>query len=252
MEKSDYNKHIRSRLHRNLDGSRAPFASIALEFDYARSGYVDNFLIKRSWKYTDQDIVETLDIHRNNEPLVEVNEEQWQNFLMELIPPGLSKLFFFDGEKIQSLARGQGENRHILESINSLLGIDLIERLRYDIKMYLAKESTNNAVDLEAKFSEIKKRKKSIELQLDSLLQEKASLQNKMMRVNSEIENQELQISTDGGGFASQRDQLKDKAKMLEAKIESTKEEIRDLCAGLLPFAYVPEFCQDFEKPFGT
>ena len=111
MEKTDYNKHIRSRLHRNLDGSRAPYASIALDFDYARSGYVDSFLIKRSWKYIDQEIVEALDIHLNNEPLVEVNEEQWQNFLMELIPPGLSKLFFFDGEKIQSLARGQGENQ---------------------------------------------------------------------------------------------------------------------------------------------
>jgi DNA sulfur modification protein DndD len=248
MEKKDYNKHIQSRLHRNLDGSRAPYASIALEFDYARSGYVDNFLIKRSWKYTDQEIVEVLDIHRNNEPLVEVNEEQWQNFLMELIPPGLSKLFFFDGEKIQSLARGQGENRYILESINSLLGIDLIERLRYDIKMYLAKESTNNAVGLEASLCEIKNRRKSIELRLDSLLQEKASMQNKMMRVNSEIENQELQISTDGGGFASQREQLKDKAKTLEAKIESTKEEIRDLCAGLLPFAIVPEFCKTLKS----
>ena len=248
MEKSDYKKHVRSRLHRNLDGSRATFASVALEFDYARSGYVDNFLIKRSWKYADQDIVETLDIHRNNEPLIEVNEEQWQNFLMELIPPGLSKLFFFDGEKIQSLARGQGENRHILESINSLLGIDLIERLRYDIKMYLAKDSTNNAVGLEAKFSEIQNRRKSIDLHLESLLQEKASLQNKMMRVSSEIENQELQISTDGGGFASQREQLKDKAKMLEAKIISTKEEIRDLCAGLLPFAYVPEICNTLKN----
>ena len=113
--------------------------------------------------------------------------------------------------------------RHILESINSLLGIDLIERLRYDIKMYLAKESTNNAVGLEAKLCEIKNRRKSVELQLDSLIQEKGSLHTKMMRVNSEIENQELQISTDGGGFASQREQLKDKTKMLEAGIESTK-----------------------------
>jgi DNA sulfur modification protein DndD len=244
MPRDDYNRHIRSRLHRSPDGSKALYALITLEFDYARVGYVDSFLIRRSWKWTDSKIAETLQIQQNNKPLVEVNEDQWQDFLMELIPPGLSKLFFFDGEKIQSLARGQGENQHILESINSLLGIDLIERLRYDIKMYCAKESPDQKEDLEGKFSEIKNRIKSIELQLDSILQEKASLQSKIMHVNSEIEIQELRISTDGGGFASQREQLKYKAKKLEEKIESAKEEIRSLCAGLLPFAFVPELCQ--------
>ncbi len=248
MQKSDYNRHVRSRLHRNIDGSKAPYASIVLEFDYARSGYVDNFVIRRSWKCTELDIAETLDIQRNNEILKEVNEEQWQDFLMELIPPGLSKLFFFDGEKIQSLARGQGENKHILASINSLLGLDLIERLRYDIKMYLVKESTNKEASIESKFLEIANQRKTAELQLDSLLQEQASLQSKIMHVNSEIENQELQISTDGGGFASQREQLKDKAKTLEAEILHRKEEIRDLCAGLLPFAYVPELCETLKN----
>ena len=243
MPKAEYKKYLRQRLHRNLDGSRALFAAVSVEFDYARAGYVDDFLIRRSWKWTDSDIVETLEIQQNNESLKDVNEEQWQDFLMELIPPGLSKLFFFDGEKIQSLARGQGENQHIMDSINSLLGIDLVEHLRYDIKMYCIKESNNQEVDLPERISEIETRKKSIELHLDSVLQQRASLQNKIVRVSSEIENQELRISTEGGGFASKREQLKNEAKKLDERIEQVKEEIRGLCASTLPFAYVPELC---------
>ena len=47
---------------------------------------------------------ESLIIHKNNELLSDFEVEHWQDFLNELIPIGLSQLFFFDGEKIQGLA----------------------------------------------------------------------------------------------------------------------------------------------------
>lgn len=243
MPRGDYNKYLRQRLHRNLDGTKSSYASVSVAFDYARAGCVDDFLIKRSWKFTDSEIAEILEVQQNGEPLRDVNEEQWQDFLMELIPPGLSKLFFFDGEKIQNLARGRGENQHIMNSINSLLGIDLIEHLRLDIRMYCAKEANNSWVDLSARVSDVEHRKKSIEAQLDSLLQQKASLQNKIARGSIEIEHQELLISAEGGGFASKREKLKDESKKLDEKIECCKEDIRNLCADLLPFCYVPDLC---------
>ena len=91
--------------------------------------------------------------------------------------------------------------------------------------------------------AEIEIRRKNIESRIDSLLQEKASLQNKINRANLEIENQELAISTEGGGFASLREEYKEKAKEIEGKIEATKEQIRSLCAELLPFSLIPELC---------
>ncbi|MCH8049064.1 hypothetical protein IIC44_03130 [Patescibacteria group bacterium] len=33
----------------------------------------------------------------NQKPLEDIEPDQWQDFVNELIPPGLSKLFFFDG-----------------------------------------------------------------------------------------------------------------------------------------------------------
>ena len=153
MPCTKYSRHLMSRLHRSTDGSKATNASITLEFDFARVGIIDNFLVKRAWKFDGSDITETLDVMHNNQPLKEVNEEQWQDFLMELIPPGLSQLFLFDGEKIQNLARGQGENQHIIGSINTLLGLDLIEELRYDVKAYVARESAQQKNDFEGKLS---------------------------------------------------------------------------------------------------
>ena len=247
-----YNKYVISRLHRHPDGSKSKYSAISLEFDFARMGVVDNFKVKRSWKFDGSNVTESLEILHNNKQLKEVNEEQWQNFLMELIPPGLSKLFLFDGEKIQSLARGQGQNQHVIGSINSLLSLDIIEKLRYDVKTFVARESSQQKTDFEGKLAQIQTRIKKIESEIDSILQEKASLENKITRVNLEIQNQELAISSEGGGFASLREEYKEKAKTVEAKIEATKDNIRSLCTNLLPFSIVPELCLSLKKRLET
>ena len=37
--------------------------------------------------------------------LDKIEESQWQSFINELIPRGIAKLFFFDGEKIVGMAQ---------------------------------------------------------------------------------------------------------------------------------------------------
>jgi len=249
LHKGVYHKYLRSRLHRKPDGKRTPSASITLEFDFAKLGHIDSYLVKRSWTDTVQGIEETLLVQENGKTLIQVNEEQWQDFLMELIPPGLSKLFFFDGEKIRSLARGNALNRHIIESINSLLGLDLIEQLRYDLTLYRSKEMLpNDGKDFQALLNKYRSEKILLEEKLESARQNNASLENLVIRIGKEIAEQELKISAEGGGFASQRGKLKEKVKELETRIEIKKDEIRGLCAGLLPFAYVPELCRNLKE----
>lgn len=243
MPRKAYHKYLRQHVHRYVYGTTASEASVSLEFDYARSGYVDDYLIRRSWKFTASEIIETLEIKENKGSLQGVYEEQWQDFLMELIPPGLSKLFFFDGEQIQSLARVEGENKYILNSINSLLGIDLVEHLQRDLKMYFLRKTVGKGSDVTPNIEGLRKKIKALEGSYESVLQKKASLQTKIGRVNAEIEEQERTISMEGGGFASKREQLKVEGKRLEEAIELLKEEVRNLCANLLPFAFVPDLC---------
>jgi DNA sulfur modification protein DndD len=238
-----YQKYLRQRLHRSVDGKVPSRASVSVGFDYARSGYVDEYLVSRSWRFTESNITEKLEIEQNNEPLQDVNEEQWQDFLMELIPPGLSRLFFFDGEKIQSLARGESESRHIVNSMNCLLGIDLIEHLQSDLRIYVLRKTGAKGHDTAISLESLIEKKKLLNEKYEATLQKKASLQTKISRVNTEIEEEERQISMEGGGFANKREQLKLEAKKLAETIEVLKEEIRSLCGNLLPFAYVPELC---------
>ena len=63
---------------------------------------------------------------RTAQRLDALDQSQWDDFLRELIPPGLSQLFFFDGEKIQRLA--EQDSQELGRSVKSLLNLDLVER----------------------------------------------------------------------------------------------------------------------------
>jgi len=243
MPKGIYQKYLRQRLHRTVNGKISSQASVSVEFDYAHSGHANDYLVKRSWKVAESELFETLEIRQNGESLQDVDEEQWQDFLMELIPQGLSKLFFFDGEKIQNLAKGIGENRHILTSINSLLGIDLVEHLQNDLRIYNLRRRAEKSSEIEVIFKELSSRKNMLAENYESILQTKASQQTKISRIIAEIEDQERQISMEGGGYANKREQLRLEEKKLDETVDLLREEIRELCASLLPFSFIPESC---------
>jgi len=60
-----------------------------------------------------------------------VSEENWEDFIDELIPYDISQFFFFDGEKIQDFVKD--EDRAFAESLEKVLGISLYERLKADL-----------------------------------------------------------------------------------------------------------------------
>jgi len=243
-----YKKYISRKFHRYPNGKLARYASVAVEFDYARLGEITNYFVKRSWKRVSSHIIEELKIEQNGKLLDDLDEDQWQEFLMELIPLGISKFFFFDGEQIQRLAKKKNENEYILSSINSLLGLDVVERLQSDIKIYASRKTKTINNQIELKIQECKKMKEVLESELETILDRKRSLKKRINQIKIAIESQEIKIAMEGGSFASKRESLKNQKKKIDEEIEHTREKIRDLCSTLLPFAYVPDLCYKLKK----
>ena len=249
LSKSKYKKELFKRINHTNGGIENNLrTTICVEFEYGRFGHVDTYLIQRSWVCADGKIVSSLEVQQNGKLLRDIDEKQWQDFVMELVPLGVSRLFFFDGEQIQNLAEDEVDNRYLIKSIHSLLGLDLIERLQADLRIYLSKKMKEHSNELANDLSKHEKEKILFEKKLDAHLQERAKLQSLMDRINAEIEDQEHRIALEGGGYASKREQLKVKKQQLEFKIDNCKNEIRKSCAGLLPFALTPNLCNSLRK----
>ncbi len=66
-------------------------------------------------------------------PEENVTEEYWKGFIEGIIPERLSQLFFFDGEKIKNIASDDIGNDVLADSIKTLLGLDIVEKLKADL-----------------------------------------------------------------------------------------------------------------------
>lgn len=241
----DYREYLLSRIHRPpIKATQNTLASVAVSFEHSVTGVLHTFDVERLWKRKGQSrISETLTVSRDGEPLNEQQYTWWEQFLHELLPPGLADLFFFDGEKIQALADDPDYNE-LAGAIRALLGLDLIDRLRADISIYVSRQKRKGG--------------KGLEEELSALTQERAAsieafvfAQRKLNEINQQIEHKkgeveeaERLLASEGGDIATQRDALKARAKEIENEIERYERIIAEQASGLLPFAVIPELCE--------
>jgi len=87
--------------------------------------------VTRRWSEKGVGIREHLQVLKDNEPDTWLSEN-WNTVVEELIPLGVSQLFFFDAEQIRFLAEDDTSNEALSTAIKSLLGLDLAERLIAD------------------------------------------------------------------------------------------------------------------------
>ena len=183
-----------------------------------------------------------MDLQKNGSTVTSVPKQEWENFLLELIPIGVSQLFFFDGEKIQDIA--EDNNASLSDAIKNLLGIDLIEKLRLDLHSYLTRNKSddieqNDVALLTQQLTELKSKENDIK-------NEYAQLKFEHQTLLKNIEQKRLRFVSEGGAIALQYDQLKTKLSQLNKEINTCKQELVNLANGLLPFLFAPKLISKF------
>ena len=239
--RKEYEKFLANKIHRYLGTTAsADSTSIIIDFKFYHNGEVDDYSVDRTWRNDDGRIIEELKIKKNDKRLDSVEESHWQSFIEELIPKGIAKLFFFDGEKIVKMAEEENEDIEIKSSFDALLGLDVVEQLHSDLRVHIMRNMKDDAKLIQEQHD------KNLE-ERDELLEDIARFEDKLRIKNREldeiaqkIDEIETNISKIGGGFASKREELKAKRSFLEMKLTSLEKDLSTMLAGPLPLCMIP------------
>jgi len=236
----EYEEYLANRINRN---NKKLSASIELTFIYTEANRPAEYTIQRSWCINNHVLTEKLNLTKNGEQVTSVPQEEWSNFLLELVPIGVSQLFFFDGEKIQDMA--EDNNSALSEAVKTLLGIDLIEKLKFDLNTHLnqSKLSKKKIIDQESINKTISKLKKDREF----LLHEVKSFNFQKEGLLNDLEQKKQRFISEGGNVALEYDQLKAKLSTINKEIAVCKQELVSLANGLLPFLMAPKLIKKFK-----
>ena len=102
--KANYHQFLRDSIYSTPDAIvQRNKAFIELDFVYGKLGRRTRYSVRRSWTVTRGSVHETLSIYQDGSRR-SLTPAAAQGFLSELVPIGVSDLFFFDGEKISELA----------------------------------------------------------------------------------------------------------------------------------------------------
>ena len=174
--------------------------------------------------------------------------ENWSMFIENILPSGLSNFFFFDGEKIAALAE-EDTNEQMKESIRTLLGINIVDRLESDLKKINNKVEKENTQKFDVKESNrLKEAKDEAESNLEELDHKIVELGDKIAEIEKKIEVEKVNYTTKGGDIVEKKQELLQEKALISAKIHSVEEQLKEISASAFPLIMTKDLLKKIER----
>jgi DNA sulfur modification protein DndD len=214
-------------------------ARIELAFQVAEDGNLLDIRIVRYWERNPKDGKDTLGILVNDwadKTLLNT----WDEYIENLLPLGISNLFLFDGEQVKELAEQETPPVGVFDAIQSLLGLELAERLAADLDVLVSRKRRDVATINQ--LAAIDKIEAKLEQQQLELVEIEGDLERRKEKLQIAIEQEDQAFDKfvqEGGKIAAQGQQLNLESKALADRIEQQRQGMRELAAGSLPLALI-------------
>ena len=184
----------------------------------------------------------------NFKELDTIEESQWQTFINQLIPKGVAKLFFFDGEKIQNISEQGSEDVQIKASFDVLLGLDLIEQLKTDLSLSVLRSEDGETEKILAEIDKMTNEKEEADKKIGRLIEKKAEKDTEIQTVLGKIKLCEERVAKAGGGFYEKRESLREEKAKRSGELKTVEREISQLCTDILPFCLVSDQLKEIKQ----
>jgi DNA sulfur modification protein DndD len=239
-----YERYLLDRIHRNPSISvPTRSASVQVDFDYGDQDGTRTYTALRRWERTASGGVnEQFHLSCDGKPITDVDPGHWQDFVQELIPIGVSDLFFFDGEKVQMLAEDDSDKETLSDAVRDLLGTDIIEKLDADLNIYRSR-SVQRAASEDQAAKELTNLNNEVETQRtrrDLLKKEAESADGIVAALVSDVQTLEQHLQEQGGAYARNRGRLGERRRQIASRAAALEGVVRESAQGLLPIALAP------------
>ena len=238
-----YEEYLRRLINRNT--SPRDGAAVEIRFAVREDGVRKVYQVRRSWRQGGKRVRENVEVAVNG-VWDSTIAETWHERVGRFIPQQMSHLFFFDGDRIESLADPSQSADLMRTAIDALLGVDLVDLLSTDLKALqrrIAKGAT--AGPAKEKIEEAEESVKNLEQQMEDLALHKGELQNTIDQANRRLDQVLKAFKQQGGELSERHDELRHTRNRLQQDLQDCGVELRRLAASDLPLFLTEDLLQD-------
>ncbi len=241
VARASYEDYLSRRIYERSHDRRA---YVKLAFRRQEQGIVHLYEVTRSWAARGASVIEAIELTCDGELVSDIAAEDWDHYLEDMIPAGVSQLFFFDSEKIQDIADG-GSTLALRDAIKALLGLDLINQLRSDLVVYNSRrDPAKSGVDIVAIERDLNEAKSELVL----IEEDAAECRAARHRAQSRIARAQRVFDDEGGVAAIDLAGLKQTLREVEKRIELLHGELKRIAETALPLGLAPNLIANFQQ----
>ena len=212
-------------------------ASVTLDFVDSSNGDLDSYSITRSWTWKKSNVKESITAQKNGQILEKQSLIDFQNFLINMIPPSLLKLYFFDGERIAEYLLDAAQN-NVREALMILSGNDTFDIMYSGIKKVLV--AGNAAEDTATREYFIRKSEKiSLDESRKALRESIDDLSAQADDKKAEVDRIKKEYAAQGGISLDEWKELNSSLKAEDEARERINYERKEIATDILPFVIV-------------
>ena len=182
--------------------------------------------VQRRWTLHKGKVVEELTVIKDGLEDKYLSDN-WNYYVEEIIPFGISRFFFFDNEQIAKIADDEAFNE-IKDSIKAVMGVTNIDKLLADVQAVMKeKQAKVNADSNDSTLGELREVESSIldlEQKLATIRMERAGIVPRLERTNQDLEALEQRFWRSGGNLGLKREEIEQEKARLVAEEETIKQ----------------------------
>ncbi|MEV7300931.1 DNA sulfur modification protein DndD [Streptomyces clavifer] len=234
-----YDAYLRESINRKANAAEG--AEIALEFSVVVDGRERHYRVVRSWHTSGKQLKEFLNVIVDGQH-DRILSDGWADHVEDILPLEVASLFFFDGEKIESLADPERAASVIESAVNSLLGVSTVEQLRTDLVALVRRQRLSN--EDQAVLDQIRAQEAEHEAarqEIADRTQTLGSVRSRCDRLQVQLDKVEKEFERAGGKLFERQKELESNRKAIAERLAAQRASLRSLAAGPLPLLMLPQ-----------
>jgi DNA sulfur modification protein DndD len=241
-----YKDYLLESIHRGSDPGEG--AAVTIRFRRMIEGETRHFELSRSWRQGIKGIEETVRVLRDGKK-DDVFTDHWDEVIEAYLPSSIAHLFFFDGEQIMELAEGGHAAEILGTAVHSLLGLDLVDRLETDLKVFERRKRAEGLDEAAlARLGQVRREIEQIDREQELVATEEGMMVNQAGRLAKDALSREETFRAEGGNLYQQRSELEAELDGLKTRKGALEAEFRELVAGPLPLLLIEPLLAEAEK----
>ncbi len=197
--------------------------------------YNDIYTFIRKWKVGVKRLSEIFEVRKNNQVLSVTEREDFNNYILHLLPPNLFRFYFFDGEKLNDFVFNGNKDSDFKEAFLKLCNLDSMEIIRENFRR-ISRNKTKENSSFSYEYDTCLKEDEMAAVRVSSAEDEYKNIEKSILSIDELLIQLEKSYTKGGGISKKEWRSMQEQISKEEARREEKRKWLKDIANNVLPF----------------